>query len=728
MKKVININFQGRVVPIEESAYEELKKYTDSLRRYFAREEGRDEIINDIENRIAELFMERLKNRPGGCIMDSDINEIIAGIGRPEDFDGEGSPESDQASAGSGPAYATTEPRGSWYRNQSDKVLGGVCSGLANYLRIDPTVVRILFTLITLGGFGSGFLLYLILWIVLPAKSMQQQVRRRLYRNPDEKVLGGVCSGIASYFNIGVWIPRLVFTAPFLISILANIFGRHGGPFNDFPDIVFGSFGGTLFVTYIILWIVVPFASTASEKLEMRGEKVDLESIKNTVQEELQGVKGRSEKFGEEFKQKATQFGEEIKEGAQHFASNAAPVARTTGATMGHAIGVLFKAFFLFIAGIIVFALFVALMALIFSGVGVFPLKNFVLDGFWQHTMAWGTLVLFLLVPIIAAVVWLIRSISGIKSRNNYLGYAFGTLWIFGWVCVITLAGLISRQFKRVGNVKETVTMTQPSNGRLLVDLGEANGRFYNMMWFDETDNDLPALSADEDSMLLNTVRLRILKSKDSEYHTSVMKFSRGNTPMLAEQTATLISFPVRQQDSILYLPKGFAISKESKFRNQQVLVVLEVPVGKAIRIDNSIDWYDWFDINVSRNGLNIDVDDEFYNDYSWRNNVWYVMTENGLERIDGKDKDSNDEDRSQGQGEWNEEKGEYRYRRGTDSIDIKIDKKDTSVNIRLRTEARPKEGDENAAETKPLARGKMKSSALRQGFISALDLLKVGS
>ena len=90
MKKVININFQGRVIPIEESAYEELKNYTDSLRRYFAREEGRDEIINDIENRIAELFTERLKKNTEGCITDNDVNEIIASIGRPEDFDGEG--------------------------------------------------------------------------------------------------------------------------------------------------------------------------------------------------------------------------------------------------------------------------------------------------------------------------------------------------------------------------------------------------------------------------------------------------------------------------------------------------------------------------------------------------------------------------------------------------------------------------------------------------------------
>jgi phage shock protein PspC (stress-responsive transcriptional regulator) len=730
MKKVININFQGRVVPIEETAYEELKKYTDSLRRYFAREEGRDEIINDIENRIAELFMERLKNRPGGCIMDSDINEIIAGIGRPEDFDGEGSPETEQDAATTGGSSSSAEPRGSLYRNQSDKVLGGVCSGLANYLKIDPTVVRILFTLITLGGFGSGFLLYIVLWIVLPAKSMQQQVRRRLYRNPDEKVLGGVCSGIASYFNIGVWIPRLIFTAPFLISILANIFGRHGGPFNDFPDIVFGSFGGTLFVTYIILWIVVPFASTASEKLEMRGERVDLENIKNTIQEELQGVKGRSEKLGEEFKQKASQFGEEVKVGAQHFASNVGPVARTTGATFGHAIGVLFKAFFLFIAGIIVFALFVALMALIFSGVGVFPLKNFMLDGFWQNAMAWGTLILFIAVPIIAAVVWLIRSITGMKSKNNYLGYIFGTLWIFGWVCAITLLGLVTRQFKRVGNVKEEVVMTQPSNGKLSVDLGATNGRFYDIMWFDESDNDLPALSTDEDSMLLNTVRVRILKSKDTQYRASILKLSRGNSPMAAEQTASQISFPIRQEDSVLYLPKGFAISKETKFRNQQVLVILEVPVGKAIRLDRSIDWYQWFDVNVNMRGVNIDIDEDFYNDYSWRHNVWYVMTDKGLERLDGKDQNSWDEDESDIESlpRNDENRSEYRYRKGNDTIDIKIDKKDTTVNIKLRTDIGVKEGENEQSDSRSAMQARAKSSSLRHGVISVLDLLKIGS
>ena len=81
MKKVININFKGRVIPIEEAAFEQLQKYTDSLRRYFANEEGRDEIINDIEDRIAELFEEDLK-KGAACITDEKVNFIRLGWGK----------------------------------------------------------------------------------------------------------------------------------------------------------------------------------------------------------------------------------------------------------------------------------------------------------------------------------------------------------------------------------------------------------------------------------------------------------------------------------------------------------------------------------------------------------------------------------------------------------------------------------------------------------------------
>ena len=109
MKKVININFQGTVVPIEETSYELLKQYTESLRHYFANEEGRDEIINDIESRISELFQERLK-KGSTCITDDDVNAIINNMGRPADFEeAEGAEQHRLTPKGNNPAIFSME-------------------------------------------------------------------------------------------------------------------------------------------------------------------------------------------------------------------------------------------------------------------------------------------------------------------------------------------------------------------------------------------------------------------------------------------------------------------------------------------------------------------------------------------------------------------------------------------------------------------------------------------
>ncbi|MEY4868333.1 MAG: hypothetical protein RIT36_1232, partial [Bacteroidota bacterium] len=306
MNKVININFQGRVIPIEEPAFEELKQYIESLRNHFANEEGREEIINDIENRIAELFSEKLKAGQSTFISQAHVAAIIASIGRPEQFDDvtieenytstsstPSTSSTSQPSAGklnpqpsAGKLNPSSEPRGSLYRNSNEKILGGVCSGLGAYLRIDTTIVRVLFAMLAVGSFGFGLVFYIVLWAILPERYMNHTaVTRKLYRDAEQKVFGGVASGIAQYFNIAVWIPRLIFALPFILGAFESMF--HWVHFRGAITLPFG----TWFLIYLILWIVVPKAVTASEKLEMKGEKVDLESIKNKVQDEMQGVK-----------------------------------------------------------------------------------------------------------------------------------------------------------------------------------------------------------------------------------------------------------------------------------------------------------------------------------------------------------------------------------------------------------------------------------------------------
>jgi phage shock protein PspC (stress-responsive transcriptional regulator) len=727
MKKVININFQGRVVPIEETAYELLKQYIESLRRYFVNEEGKDEIINDIESRIAELFSERLK-KGSTCITDEDVNAIIAGMGRPEDFEAQDTEpsasftqqqktHSQQESQGGAYTYTTSTPgRGRLYRNADDKILGGVCSGLANYLGIDPVVMRIVFVLLI----GALFWVYILLWIIVPSQSIQSNITKRLYRSTDDKVIGGVCGGLAVYFNMSPWIPRLIFALPLIIGLIS-------GPFNfwwndmDFwwgPKVITGSLGSTLLITYIILWISVPIATTAAEKLEMRGEKVDLNSIRNTVKEDMQSFKSKAQSWGSEVKQTAQEFGEKMGERAKEFSQPASASAKVYGDTShaprhaksgcGHVIGVLFKAFFLFIAGIIALSLFGVFVALLFGGFAVFPLKNFVLEGFWQNTLAWSTLFLFFGVPIIALITWLVRRIMGVRSKNHYLGYVFGSLWVIGLVSAIILGGLFARNFKTKSGIEEQMTsFVQPASGKLYLDVASSPIRYYGGDWFGfEGSDDWPVYGINQDTLMLNNVRVNLVKSRDTSYHIFKVRFSRGNNPDVARRQAEKIQFNISQQDSTVILPKGFSISRDDKFRNQQVLVVVEIPVGKRIQIDRSIDNFEWFNIDYNRRrGWNFDWDESWDHTYHWESNKEYIMTPDGLERVDRldqrelrngrfklkiKDGDVNIE----AEGQFNDD-SQYRYEQKRDNRPSK--KRTDSVSIK--SENNPEDEDSSGDE-----------------------------
>lgn len=643
MKKVININFQGRVIPIEESAYDVLKVYVESLRRFFANEEGRDEIINDIEGRIAELFGESLK-KGSTCITDEDVNNIINSMGRPEDFEGEESNMQSQLGGNQQQQQHSsftheTEPgasRGRLYRDTNEKMLGGICSGIAAYFRIDPTVVRLLFLVLFFGG-GSGFLLYLLLWIILPSKPLDHVAsNRRLYRNPEDNVIAGVASGIATYFDIAVWIPRLIFSLPLVVGIISSfVSSLFWFEFNPFPGFIFGSFGGTLFVIYAVLWAVIPEAKSASEKLEMRGEKVDLNTIKNTIQEDLEGFKARAEKWGGEFSEKAKEFSSEfsntVNEKSKQFASEASTVSKKSGNKLANAIGILFKAFFLFLAGILAFTILIALLGMIAGSVSIFPLKDFFLEGFWQNFLAWATLILFLFVPAVGLLTWLVRRIIGATAGSKYLGFTFGGLWTLGWISVVLLIASIAQNFDAGAKDKGDIKIVQPTSSKLTIKVAESNLRVVRSKWF-KLDG---LLRIDDDSLVLNNVRVRIAKSPDSLYRISYVKFSNGSDESAALRNIEQINYGASQQDSTIYLDRGFKLNKGTKFRNQGVTVTIFVPVGKKIEIDENVSRrLNHISFNSGRNDY--DWDDEWNNEgyESWMSNQEYIMTPGGLERV----------------------------------------------------------------------------------------------
>lgn len=628
MKQVININFQGRVVPIEVTAFEILKNYTESLNRYFAAEEGKEEIINDIESRIGELFQERLKDG-STCITDDDVNGIIKSMGRPEDFETEETSTATGTSAGSNNTQSSASyssiPGGHkrLFRDENEKVLGGVCSGLANYFGIDVVVVRIIFVVLA----GVVLIPYLILWVAVPSTATTEigGMRKKLYRDGEDKYVAGVCSGIANYFGINAWIPRILFLLPFL-SFVSR--WSHWGNF-DFPNFLrIGFSPGALFV-YIILWLVIPEASSTAEKLEMKGEKVDMNSIKNSVMEEMKGVQQRATKFGQEAKTFATDKG-------RAFGSDVNSVAKRGSRSFGDILVFIFKVFAYFILGCIGFAVVVALFALGVAALGLFPLKDYVLSDGWQNVYAWGTLIFFIAIPIIGIITWLIRKLAKIKSNSKLMRFSFSALWILGLVCFLLLISSVARDFKSSSTINEqTLTMTNPAVSKLEITNNSPERRYYRNRWFRLE----PFTNIDDDTAYVNNITIHLVKADNDSFRVTIMKMACGRNRRSADTLAALINFNVIQNDSLLLLDKGISINRTDKFRNQRIVLTVYVPVGKQIRVDKSIGWGS--DVRFSgpwNEDWDIDYDGV---EHGWDEGIDYVMKADGLYTLDGKPADN---------------------------------------------------------------------------------------
>jgi phage shock protein PspC (stress-responsive transcriptional regulator) len=648
MKKVININFQGTIVPIEESSYELLQQYVESLRHYFSDEEGRDEIINDIESRISELFQERLKSG-STCITDDDVNLIIKNMGRPEDFEKaeKGDNDSDKNQTGGRSKKDENFSRGDWswkgkrlYRDENNKILGGVCSGIAAYFGIDPVIVRILFLVS-----GIGILAYIILWMFVPGSNMLENgVRKRLYRNPDGKIIGGVCSGIGSYFDVNPWLPRIIFLIPFI-----SFFFRwgHFGPLT-FPNFLSFSFSPGSFIIYIILWLVIPEASTTSEKLEMKGEKVDLNSIKNSVLKEMKDVGVRVGKMGQDVGERVGKMGAEAgnfaKEKGTDLGKEIHTAAYRSSGILGKIITTIFKIFMYFILGCLALGIIVALFSIAIVAIGLFPLKNFVLTDGWQTVFAWGTLIFFIAVPVIGIITFIIRRFARVKSSNKLMRYSFIGLWILGLVCFISLITSVGSDFKSISSLYEQqIPLSNPTVKSLEV-VPFQNLNYRRIGWFNL--EPFGTFGSTDDTAFIGNVRIRITKSPTDSFQLSIIKMSNGKTRKFADTLVSLINFNAKQDDSLLMLDRAITINTTDKFRNQNVEATIAVPVGHHIKINGNFGYG-----NRVKYRLFIQDPDWYYfnnednKDYEYAYGEEYVMKEDGLYRLDGERSDRRDDD-----------------------------------------------------------------------------------
>jgi phage shock protein PspC (stress-responsive transcriptional regulator) len=277
MKKNISINISGIIFHIEEDGYEVLKKYLDSINKYFSSFEDSSEILSDIESRIAEIFLTKL-NEGKQIITAEDVNSLVVTMGSVSDFKAAEEQEFAENAGQSGSESESRKTQSSYtqaasktlFRDQNRKILGGVCAGLANYFNVDAVWIRLIFVLLV-GPWGLGLLIYVVMWAVVPGsfELEEPKVTKKMFRDNEKKVLGGVSGGLAAYFGIDIIVIRLLF-------------------------VITAFFGGFGVVAYIVLWLVLPPAVSITDKMQMQGEPVTLSNIESNIK------KGLDMKEGEE--------------------------------------------------------------------------------------------------------------------------------------------------------------------------------------------------------------------------------------------------------------------------------------------------------------------------------------------------------------------------------------------------------------------------------------------
>jgi phage shock protein PspC (stress-responsive transcriptional regulator) len=478
MNRTITANIAGIVFHIDENAYEILKKYLDSLRKHFTHAEERDEIIADIEARLAELFRE--KGGKDDKIIDvSMVEEAIRLMGRPEEFEGEEIPE-----------------------EQNQPVTGSV--------------------------------------------------KKRVYRNPDDKILGGVCSGIGAYFNVdSLWI-RLILL------------------------FLFFSWGTGLFL-YIILWIIMPEAKTTAEKLEMKGESVNISNIEKSVKEELNGVKNRFGDLKNEMKHGNT--GNMLKDGLQKIIY-----------FVGQILQLFLKIFVKVAAAIMIIlglAVFVALLVGFLGVMGVLHMTlPVVISSIAGSTGQEITVVLgiFLLIgiPFLLLLYKGLNILLRHRLKSNIPYYVFLVLWLAGLLMFIISGGSIAGNFRVEEAIREKAPLVAFHSDTLFIKIDNGND-----MDEDSEHSDRHTMVFDDiaykDDKIWRRANLRIVKSVSGNIELLKVQSSHGKDSKDAYEQAKRINYGFSQTDSVLSLQSVFYLSEKSKFRNQKLKLILKLPEGKSV-------------------------------------------------------------------------------------------------------------------------------------------------
>jgi phage shock protein PspC (stress-responsive transcriptional regulator) len=494
MKKTIKINLSGLAFTLDEDAYQELKDYLDSISSKFRDLKEGNEIISDIEARIAELFQSKVTDKKEVITLE-DVKDVISIMGKPEDF------------------YDTEEES-----ETSSK-----------------------------------------------SKGYTRKENRKLYRDPESAILGGVAAGLAAYFGIEAWIVRL------LLVVLTF-------PLQVVP------------IIYIVLWIALPKALTSAQKLEMRGEKVTVSNIEKSVKEEYESVKENVKRVrqSEEFEKTKNIFGE-----------------------IFHVIGQIFLVILKIILIIIGIAFVIAgITALTGIGSLVFFRYNLFAPHFWPiihgipfteffHNLSDpGTFTLFgfalfmvIAIPIVALVYGGIKLIFRFKANDKAVGLAGLVLWLLSLICIATIIAYDGTGGTTNGRTTESDYLTPFSSDTLMVYMQKDPGIVnFNYEWY-YTDNKEWYTISDADKTY-GKIRIDIEFADTRKFEILIRKISNGKSKITSMINAENITYRFSQDNNKLILDPYFSLNKIHQWNSPETEVNIRVPEGKYIYLDETTKYF----------------------------------------------------------------------------------------------------------------------------------------
>ena len=488
MNQTVTINISGIVFHIDIDAYEELKTYLNKIKSYFKNSEESDEIMVDIEARIAELFSEKITS-VNQVIQAKDVDEVIAIMGKPEQYVDEDAAQEEE-------------------------------SNRDNF----------------------------------SAKQEHYSSEKKLFRDPDDRMIGGVAAGLAAYIGVEALWLRLFFVVALFVG-----------------------FG---FLLYIILWMVMAEAKTASDKLQMKGEPVNIDNIGKTF-------KDGADRMSNNFRKHGQQYGKKAESAIESFFNFIGQILTGVFKVLAKVFGVSFLLVGTFMLVGLLGMLIGSETIFSITSDGVFSIAsneffNLIFISEEQFHLAIIGAAITIGLPVIMLIYAGANLVFKVKTHAG-VNIGLFVLWIIG-VFICAMVGI--RMGMELSDYDVVTTEEVVANG---------SNEFYISASEDANPGEgilegkFSTISLDEDSIYMNDIRLYIHKSKTASMEIKLVKDASGKSRKDAANNAKMTNFNYRITDSSISLSNYLSFPKEHKIRGQQVKFKLYLPVGKSIYLDNSL-------------------------------------------------------------------------------------------------------------------------------------------